>query len=94
MRRSAGAAKFGRNHWGRQQYEWLHKVLGRDIDIRSNMPEFRAAAPPEQGPDYHGSAERPASKYNIWAWLLREPRNLVMAYVGYRTIQIVWRPVA
>ncbi|MFD0857559.1 hypothetical protein [Roseovarius aquimarinus] len=77
--------QFGRQHWQRQQYEWLHKVLSRDVEIGGDMPEFREAAPLPRA--------QPPSKFSLWEWLLREPRNLLIAYLGYRAVQILWRLV-
>ncbi|SEL31221.1 hypothetical protein SAMN05421666_2105 [Roseovarius nanhaiticus] len=80
--------QFGRQMWQRQQYEWLHKVLARDIRIGSDTPQFREVAAAA-----HVPAPQPPSKYNLWAWTFRDPRNLLIAYLGYRAAQILWRLV-
>jgi hypothetical protein len=86
--------QFGRHAWQRHQYDGLHRVISRDVTVGGNMPEFRFAAGAQAWPEYHQTAPVPPSKYNLWAWLLREPRNLLIGYMGYRALQVLWRLVA
>ena len=73
---------FGRNHWERQQFDWLHKVIGREDALRAEVNWSYAQQPPPLPP--------PAVP-SLLDVILSKPMNILVMYFGYRLLQVIWR---
>lgn len=71
--------QFGRNHWERNEYSWLHKVIGRHRGLRPAPQHFTQT---------HQPNPMPIADYIAW---LTNPLHLLMTYFGFRLLQLVWR---
>jgi hypothetical protein len=75
---------YGSQPWQRQQYAWLHRIIGRYRDISGQMGGFQAIAAPTAAP-------QTADTLTLYGWLFQNPLRILAAYILYRIVQILWR---
>ncbi len=80
--------QYGRHEWERRQFDWLHRVLSRDVEIERPAAQFKA--------QHIAGRPRPTKPNPIavaLAGLYAKPYRLLLGYLGFRVLQFLARLV-
>lgn len=81
---------YGRYGWERQQFDWLHKLMGQQRIVKPPKREFRQAPQNDRQVYYGRSQQREPFRWLV-TFLYTNPLWVLLGYFGYRVVQVLYR---